>query len=326
MGPRSLKSQYLLCSQAVTFTLSQIDVIKRLQSAYPAHFSSPPNGTTALSAFQNGQLISPIAIEGLHQIGNSFSTLRNFYDLGVRYATLTHNCHNKYADAALIELPGGGVAKATPMWGGVSPAGRKLIHEMNRIGVIVDLSHVSQGTMRDVLGGGEDWDGSIAPIIYSHSSAYAVCPHPRNVPDDILQLVKTRNSVVMVNFAPDFISCVANASNTNGIPDFYPQNSTLEHVVEHIKHIGELIGYDHVGLGSDFDGIGSTPQGLDDVSKYPDLVAELLRQGISDNNAKKIVGENLLRVWKDVDNVAKELQAKGEKPAEDDPPKLVGGP
>lgn len=125
------------CSEAVAFTFNQIDLIKRLQSAYPTQFSLPPNGTTALSAFKNGQIISPIAIEGLHQIGNSFSNLRTYYDLGVRYATLTHNCHNVYADAAIVELPSGNVAKSTPYWGGVSLAGRKLVHEMNRIGMIV---------------------------------------------------------------------------------------------------------------------------------------------------------------------------------------------
>ena len=306
---------------SVAFTLDQIDVLKRLQAAYPTHFSLPPNGTTAVSAFKNGQLISPLAIEGLHQIGNSLSNLRLFHTLGVRYATLTHNCHNKYADAALLEGPGG-MYKSTPYWGGVSPSGQELIHEMNRIGMIVDISHVSQDTMRDVLGGGKAWNGSVAPVIYSHSSAYALCPHPRNVPDDILQLVKKRNSVVMVNFAPEFVSCVANPDNKNGIPDFYPKNSTIEHVVEHVKHIGELIGYDHVGFGSDFDGIPTTPEGLDDVSKYPDLVAEMLKQNISDQDAAKVVGGNLLRVWKEVDNVAEKMQAKGVKPAEDKLPSL----
>jgi membrane dipeptidase len=262
-------------------------------------------------------LISPIAIEGLHQIGNKASNLRLYHSLGVRYATLTHNCHNIYADAAMTEDANGEVAKSKPLWGGVSDAGKELIKEMNRIGMIVDLSHVSVDTMRDVLGGADSWSGSAAPIIFSHSSAYSICPHPRNVPDDVLQLVKKRNSVVMINFAPDFVSCVANPDNKNGLPDFYPPTSTLKHVVEHIKYIGELIGYDHVGLGSDFDGIPTTPEGLDDVSKFPDLVKEMLQQGISDEDAGKVVGGNVLRVWKDVDDVASKMQAKGVQPLED---------
>ncbi|RDL41419.1 Dipeptidase [Venustampulla echinocandica] len=308
-------------ADSVAFTLTQIDLLARLQAAYPAHFSPPLNSSTALSAFKSGQLISPLAIEGLHQIGNSIANLRLYYSLGVRYATLTHNCHNIYADAALTEISRGGVEVSKPKWGGVSPAGKELVHEMNRLGMIIDLAHVSQDTMRDVLGGSSDWDGSAAPPIYSHSSAYALCPHPRNVPDDILQLVKKKNSIVMVNFAPDFISCVANPSNPSGLPDFYPTNSTLQQVVRHIMHIGELIGYDHVGIGSDFDGIGSTPTGLDDVSKYPDLVAELLRGGVSNEDAAKVVGGNILRVWRDVDKVAASMQKNGEKPLEDKLPK-----
>lgn len=304
---------------AVAFTLDQLDVLRRLQAAYPSHFSAPPNSSTAMTAFKKGQLISPLAIEGLHQIGNSVANLRLFHSLGVRYATLTHNCHNIYADAALLEVPGG-VEVAKPYWGGVSPAGQELISEMNRIGMIVDLAHVSQNTMRDVLGAGE-WAGSKAPIIYSHSSAYAVCPHPRNVPDDILQLVKKTNSVVMINFSPDFVSCTPSKKGS-GVPDFYPPNSTLAHVVTHIMHIGDLIGYEHIGLGSDFDGIPTTPEGLDDVSKFPDLVAEMLKRGVSDENAAKVVGGNVLRVWADVDKVALDLQKKGMKPLEDKLPSL----
>lgn len=312
----------ILILPAVRFTYNQIDLLHRLRAAYPDTFSLPPNSSTALSAFQSNQLISPLAIEGLHQIGNSLSNLRNFYGLGVRYATLTHNCHNRYADAAILELPGGGIEKSTPHWGGVSTAGQKLVQEMNRLGMIVDLAHVSQDTMRDVLGGNTTkWAGSAAPIIFSHSSAYSLCPHPRNVPDDILQLVKKTNSVVMVNFSPDFVSCVP-SGNKNGIPDFYPANSTLGHVVEHIMHIGELIGYEHVGLGSDFDGIPSTPEGLDDVSKFPDLVAELLSRGVSDKQAAGIVGGNVLRVWTDVDKVALKMQKEGVSPIEDDLPDL----
>jgi membrane dipeptidase len=302
----------------VSFTYNQIDLLNRLLTEYPAHFSQPPNSSTALSAFRNGQIISPIAIEGLHQIGNSISNLRNYYGLGVRYATLTHNCHNKYADAALLEVSGGGLKKSSPFWGGISPAGRDLIHEMNRLGMIVDLSHVSYDTMRDVLGGKNDsWTGSLAPPIFSHSSAYALCPHPRNVPDDILQLVKKRNSIVMVNFSPDFVSCVA-SDNKNGLPDFFPNNSTLAHVVEHIMHIGQLIGYDHVGIGSDFDGIPTVPEGLEDVSKFPDLIAKLLEEGVSDSDAAKVAGGNLLRVWADVDDVALKMQERKETPLEDE--------
>jgi membrane dipeptidase len=305
---------------AVAFTYSQIDVLTRLQAAYPKSFSLSLNSSTALSSFRDGQLISPLAIEGLHQIGNSLSNLRNYYRLGVRYATLTHNCHNKYADAALSDLPGSGLRRATPYWGGVSPAGRELIYEMNRMGMIVDLAHASYDTMRDVLGK-RDWLGSAAPPIFSHSSAYALCPHPRNIPDDILQLVKEKNSVVMINVSPYLISCIA-TDNENGLPEFYPHNSTLERVVEHIMHIGNLIGYDYVGLGSDFDGIPDTPDGLDDVSKFPDLVAELLRKGVSDEDAAKVVGGNILRVWKDVESVAMEMQVHGETPKEDPLPDL----
>lgn len=264
--------------------------------------------------------ISPFGIEGLHQIGNSISNLRLYYSLGVRYATLTHNCHNIYADAAITEV-NGGIRAGPPLHGGVSSAGRHLIKEMNRIGMIVDLSHVSPDTMSDVLGGDPDWKGSLAPIIFSHSSAYSVCPHPRNVPDHILQLVKKTNSVVMINFAPDFISCVVPsnpADDWNGIPDFYPKNNTIQHVVTHIKYIGDLIGYEHVGLGSDFDGIPTTPEGLDDVSKFPDLVKEMLNRGVTDEQAGWVVGGNVLRVWGEVDRVALKLRKEGVLPLEDE--------
>ena len=185
--------------------------------------------------------------------------------------------------------------------------------------MLVDLAHVSVETMKAVLGGSDNWAGSAAPPIFSHSSAYALCPHPRNVPDDVLQLVKARASVVMINFLPEFVSCTA-ADDDSGIPIFDKENSTLEHVVDHIVHIGELIGYDHVGIGSDFDGIESTPRGLDDVSKFPDLVAGLLRRGVSDKDAAKVVGGNILRVWAAADAVALKMQAAGEKPLEDDLP------
>jgi membrane dipeptidase len=147
-----------------------------------------------MEAFRDGKLISPLGIEGLHQIGNSVANLRNFHALGVRYATLTHNCGNMFADAAIQEHPV--FSKAPPYWGGLSSDGKRLIHEMNRMGMIVDLSHVSVDTMMDVLGG-RQWSGSKAPIMFSHSSAFTICPHPRNVPNEVLQLVKKTNSVVM---------------------------------------------------------------------------------------------------------------------------------
>lgn len=267
-----------------------------------------------------------MGIEGLHQIGNSASNLRTMHALGVRYATLTHNCHNIYADAALTELRGpntapdmgGGIEVAKPLHHGVSLAGRELIHEMNRLGMLVDLAHTSHATQVAVLGGNSTWEGSRAPPIFSHSSAYALCPHPRNVRDDVLELVKKRNSIVMVNFSPDFISCVADPDNAHGLPKFVEETNTQEHVVDHIVYIGEKIGYDYVGLGSDFDGIPSTPRGLEDVSKFPELVAELLRRGVSDEDAAKVVGGNILRVWKEVDRVAEQMQRAGESPLEDE--------
>ncbi|CAO2648856.1 Nn.00g098050.m01.CDS01 [Neocucurbitaria sp. VM-36] len=302
-------------------TLGQLDLFHRLGQSYPNYFTPSRDSAEAIKAFEDGGFIAPAAIEGLHQIGNSLSTLRLYHQLGVRYATLTWNCHNKYADAAIETDSDFKARVATPYWHGLSPDGRDLIKEMNRLGMLVDLSHVSQDTMRDVLVGKSDgsasnWNGSLAPPIFSHSSAHAICPHPRNVPDDILQLVKQRNSVVMVNFNPDFISCVPGKS-ADDFPEYFPANSTLNQVVRHIRHIGELIGYDYVGIGTDYDGIEDTPKGLEDVSKFPDLIAELLRQGVSDEDAGKIAGRNLLRVWQEADKVAKELQ-KTLLPLEDD--------
>lgn len=295
-----------------------------MTAAYPKIFSTPDlNSSSAADAFDKRHLlISPIGIEGLHQIGNALSNLRLYFSLGVRYATLTHNCHNKFADAALATDADGHIVAATPYWGGVSDAGQILVNEMNRLGMLVDISHVSKDTMMDILGGRpEKMSGSRAPVIFSHSSTFALCPHPRNVPDDVLELVKGTNSLVMVNFSPDFISCTASDS-ANSLPDFYPPNSTLHQVARHVQYIGEKIGYDHVGLGSDFDGIFNTPNGLEDVSKYPALVSELLEMGVKDDDAAKVVGRNLLRVWRSVDEVSSKMQADGVLPAEDTLKKL----
>jgi membrane dipeptidase len=302
-------------SEAVSHTLSQIDLLRRLQSQYPKNFT-PANAPLqyALDKFHSEKsLISPISIEGLHQIPQTAprSTLRLYHALGVRAATLTWNCHNAFADAALISR--NGTTTVAPYHrGGLTPAGREVVREMNRLGILVDISHTSYWTQKAVLSG-----DSAAPVIYSHSSAFALCPHPRNVQDDMLDLVKKTDSLVMVNFSPAFISCLP-PSDPLEVPEFYDKNNTLHQVARHITYIGNKIGYDFVGLGSDFDGMGSlTPKGLEGVDKYPDLVAELLRMGVADKDASKVVGGNLLRVWKRADEVASKLQREKQE-GEDD--------
>ncbi|TQN69643.1 Dipeptidase sirJ, partial [Colletotrichum shisoi] len=319
----------------IATTEAAVDVLDRLRAGYPSVFGRPRNSRDSMAIFRSGRIISPLGLEGLHLIGDSFTKLRDYHARGVRYATLTHNCHNAYADAALAEVPGFGLAPAKPRWFGVSAAGHRLVREMNRLGIMVDLSHTSADTMRDVLGHpkkaqSEDerpWEGSLAPPIFSHSNAFELCPHPRNVPDDVLRLVAARRGIVMVTFTPEFVSCFwpGNKPIHGDLPERYGPNLTVSQVVRHMRHIGDLIGYDYVGMGSDFDGVASTLPGLEDVSRFPDLVAEMLKQGIRDSDAEKIVGGNLLRVWNEVDAVAARMQADGEKPAEDDLP-VLGNP
>lgn len=305
----------MLTPAVVRGTLEQLDLLQRLQLEYPKYFTPPKTAAEAVQNFEKGIFIAPYIIEGLHQIGNSLSTLRLYHSLGVRYATLTWNCHNRYVDAALITA-NGSTKPSVPLHHGVSKAGQVLIREMNRMGMIVDLSHVSVDTMVDVLRGKGSWKGSIAPPIFSHSSAYALCPHPRNVPDHVLKLVKERNSLVMVNFSPDFVSCTT-PENEGELPVFDEKNNTLRHVARHIMHIGNLIGYDHVGIGTDYDGILTTPRGLEDVAKLPLLFASLLKEGVSEEDCIKVAGRNLLRVWQEVDDVAAKMQKEGVRPAED---------
>ncbi|RPA87678.1 dipeptidase 2 [Ascobolus immersus RN42] len=277
-------------------TLQQIDLIHRLITAFPTHLVAGKTSHSAWSNFGYGfhprRITSYIGIEGLHQIGNSISTLRTYHALGVRYATLTHNCNNIFADAA--------ISPEGPIHNGLSPIGKKLIHEMNRMGMMVDLSHTSQDTMRDALA------VSKAPVIFSHSCAYAVCNHPRNVPDDVLDLLKDNGGVVMVTFLPDFVKC----GNSSA--------ATIEDVADHIVYIGERIGYRHVGLGSDFDGMPKGPEGLEDVSKYPDLVRVLLKRGLGVMEAAGVIGGNVLRVMAEVEGVGRELVMTGHRPLEDE--------
>jgi membrane dipeptidase len=308
--------------EAVSTTLSQIDLLRRIQSYYPTKFtpatSSPAH---ALSQFHsNKSLISPLSIEGLHQIPQSapLSTLRLYHTLGVRAATLTWNCHNAFADAALISTRAG-TTVAPYNRGGVTSLGRRVLREMNRLGMLIDLSHTSYWTQKAVLSN----NTSLAPIIFSHSSAFALCPHPRNVHDDILELVRETKSIVMINFTPDFISCLE-PPDPSVIPEFYEKNNTLHQVARHIVYIGEKIGYDYVGLGSDFDGMEKTPVGLEGVDKFPDLVAEMLRIGVTDQDASKVVGGNMLRVWERAEEVARGMQAHRVLEGEDEVPDWKG--
>lgn len=313
-------------SGAVSSTLSQIDLLRSLQAQYPSTFTPATTSLgSALTAFHaNQSILGPLSIEGLHQIPPSapLSTLRLYYSLGVRAATLTWNCHNVAADAALISdfdpVTGEFTTVVAPQTSrnGLSPVGRRVIKEMNRLGMLVDLSHTSYWTQIAVLSN----NTSRSPVIYSHSSAFSVCPHPRNVHDDALELVRKTESLVMINFSPGFVSCLP-PDDPMQLPPFYEANNTIEHVVDHIMYIGENVGYDHVGLGSDYDGMGEPPEGLHDVSKFPRLVEILLERNVSDHDVSKIVGGNLIRVWKQAEEVKRKMQEEGVEEEEDDIPK-----
>ncbi|KIP04333.1 hypothetical protein PHLGIDRAFT_109710, partial [Phlebiopsis gigantea 11061_1 CR5-6] len=285
-------ADFLNSTWRVRDTLEQVDVSRLLIDKYSDTFKLALTTKDILTALHHGKIASLIGVEGGHQLGNSIAVMRQLYNLGVRYVTLTHTCHNAFADSCGT-LP--------TKWGGLSPLGYTLIEEMNRVGMLVDLSHTSDDTARQAL------KHSRAPVIWSHSSARAVHTHERNVPDDILRLVGTganqTDAVVMVNFAPDFVAD--------------PGLATVEVVADHVEHIAAVSGKKHVGLGSDFDGIGSTPKGLEDVSKYPALIAELLKRGWTRSDIEGLTNKNLLRVMKGAEEVAAKLQRAGTEPAYD---------
>ncbi|GJE89528.1 M19 family dipeptidase [Phanerochaete sordida] len=286
-GPDFLNSTW-----RVRDTLEQVDISKILIEKYSDTFQLALTTQDIKHALKAGKIASMIGVEGGHQLGNSIAVMRQLYALGVRYITLTHTCHNAFADSC-------GTLPAK--WGGLSPLGHSLIDEMNRIGMLVDLSHTSDDTARQAL------KYSKAPVIWSHSSARAVHTHERNVPDDILAMVGTgkdkTDAVVMVNFAPDFVAD--------------PDEATVQVVADHVEHIAKIAGKKHVGLGSDFDGIGSTPKGLEDVSKYPELIAELLIRNWTRSDIEGLTNKNLLRVMKGAEDVARQLQKHGAQPAYD---------
>ena len=301
----------------VRATMEQIDVVHNLVKRYPDAFQLALNADDVENAFQGGKIASLIGMEGGHSIDNSLATLRMFFDLGARYMTLTHNKNIDWADSCTDD----------PRANGLTDFGREVVREMNRLGMMVDLSHVSPDVMRDAL------DASEAPILFSHSSARALCDHPRNVPDDVLRRVASNGGVVMVSFVPGFTSQevadnVSRRENEQerlkaephssdetieaGLKSWDADNpaprATLSQVADHIDHMRELAGIDHIGIGSDFDGIKSVPIGLEDVSTYPALTAELLRREYGEEDILNILGRNVLRVMRDVEGVAGRLQ------------------
>jgi membrane dipeptidase len=293
------------------YALEQIDLIRRLCERYPKDLAMAYSASDIERNFRSHKISCLIGIEGGHAIESSLGALRMFYALGARYMTLTHWETTDWADAATDSA----------RHGGLTPFGEGVVLEMNRLGMLVDLSHVSDGTMMDAL------RVSKAPVFFSHSSARAIAHHVRNVPDSILRLVAQNGGVVMVNFNPGFVSetvrvaedtmtARVSALRAAGLDSTALADSqrvwsralpraTLQQVADHVEHIRDVAGIDHVGLGSDFDGITSVPEGLENVTKFPDLVAELLRRGWKEQDVKKVVGQNALRILRDVERVAR---------------------
>jgi membrane dipeptidase len=303
----------------VTTTLEQIDIVYRMMRKYPEVFELALTADDVERIFKKGKIASLIGMEGGHSIDSSLGALRMFFRLGARYMTLTHSKNTPWADSATDK----------PLLNGLSPFGEQVVREMNWLGMLVDLSHVSPDTMKDAIAVSE------APIVFSHSSARAVNDVPRNVPDDVLQLLPKNGGVVMVTFVPGFLSAkvaqhnrerqlveaanleLSKAEGDNGRMKVRMEGWDKEHpapratvsdAADHIDHIKKVAGIDHIGLGGDFDGITSVPLGLEDVSKYPALTAELLRRGYKDDEVKKILGLNILRVMRQVEKVSARLQ------------------
>jgi membrane dipeptidase len=285
----------MMGKEATRVTLDQIDTVHRMTKQWGETFQMAGTADDVERGFKNGKIASMIGMEGGHSIDNSLATLRMFYALGARYMTLTHSLNLAWADSATDK----------PEHGGLTKFGEEVVREMNRLGMLVDLSHVSPDTMEDAL------RVTAAPVIFSHSSAKAICNVPRNVPDNILQIVAKNGGVVMVTFVPVFISQAV--ADFNAKPEaerkgLTAPRATLSQVADHIDHIRKVAGIDHIGLGGDFDGITDVVAGLEDVSKYPDLTAELLKRGYKDDDVKKILGLNVLRVMRQAEKVAAGLQ------------------
>lgn len=304
---------------AVSATLEQIDVVGRLIARYPDDLATARTADDMENARRTGRIASLMGAEGGHSINNSLATLRALYALGVRYMTLTHNDNLAWADSATDE----------PGVGGLSPFGHEVVREMNRTGMLVDLSHVAATTMRDALA------TSAAPVLFSHSSARAVCDHPRNIPDDVLALLPANGGVAMATFVPKFIlpeaiawteAADANMREHGAHPldttesgmrihrayeEANPRpTATAATVADHLDHMREVAGVDHIGIGGDFDGTPFTPRGLDDVSGYPNLIAELFARRWSPEDLSKLTWHNAVRVLRAAEDVSRGLRAE----------------
>ena len=310
--------------QAVQETLEQIDLVKAMCARYPHDLGMAYSAADITRLHRAGVIASLIGVEGGHQINDSLAVLRAYYDAGARYMTLTHSSNTAWADSATD----------MPLHHGLTPFGKEVVREMNRLGLLVDLAHVSEDTMRAVLAVSE------APVIFSHSSARALVDHPRDVSDEVLRLVARNGGIVMVNFAPPYVSDARRRwaadrmaeearSNTPPFGGLYigqPERAaaalkswdmahpkppvTLADVADHIEHIRKVAGADHVGLGSDFDGIPETPTGLEGVDRFPALLQELARRGWSDADLGKVAGGNLLRVMSQAEVVSARLRTE----------------
>ncbi|MEV6121996.1 dipeptidase [Streptomyces sp. NPDC052077] len=303
---------------AVTATLEQIDCVRRLLDRHPGELRAALTAADMEAARAEGRIASLMGAEGGHSIDNSLATLRALYALGVRYMTLTHNDNVAWADSATDE----------PGVGGLSAFGREVVREMNREGMLVDLSHVAATTMRDAL------DTSVAPVIFSHSSARAVCDHPRNIPDDVLERLPANGGMAMVTFVPKFVlraavDWTAAADENLRAHGLHPLDTgeealrvhrafeervprpvaTVSTVADHLDHMREAAGVDHLGIGGDYDGTAFTPEGLDDVSGYPRLIAELVDRGWSRADLAKLTWKNAVRVLGAAEDVARQVRA-----------------
>lgn len=301
---------------AVSATLEQVDAARLLTDTYADQLAWATTADEVEQAWASGRMASLMGAEGGHSISCSLGTLRQLHALGVRYLTLTHNANTPWADSATDR----------PVAGGLTAFGREVVREMNRLGMMVDLSHVSADTMRDAL------EVSEAPVVFSHSSARAVTDSPRNAPDDVLEATARGGGVCMVTFVPKFVNptCadwhrdMVAAAAAEGVPEAdgerfgafedawvrdHPQPpASLADVVAHVEHVREVAGIDHVGLGGDYDGVGTLPVGLEDVSTYPALVSALADRGWSEADLARLTCRNTLRVMREVEAVAHELQ------------------